>query len=60
MVFIFGGGFSKGSNRDIYYNGKQLAIEQNVVVVVINYRLGYFGFMMKDENGKGGNNGFKD
>jgi para-nitrobenzyl esterase len=42
MVWIHGGGFSKGSARMPVYNGENLA-QKGVVVVTFNYRLGYFG-----------------
>ncbi len=43
MVWIHGGGFSKGSARMPVYDGGNLA-RHGVVVVTFNYRLGYLGF----------------
>ncbi len=43
MVWLHGGGFDKGSARMPVYNGANLA-SRGVVVVTLNYRLGYFGF----------------
>jgi len=43
MVWLHGGGFAKGSARMPVYNGANLA-NKGVVVVTLNYRLGYFGF----------------
>ena len=43
MVWLHGGGFDKGSARMPVYNGANLA-SKGVVVVTLNYRLGYFGF----------------
>ena len=42
MVWIHGGGQLYGTGAT--YDGTQLAIRQNVVVVTINYRLGPFGW----------------
>ena len=42
MVWIHGGGQLYGTGAT--YDGTQLAISQNVVVVTINYRLGPFGW----------------
>ena len=42
MVFIFGGGFVAGGNNP--YNGSTLARNQQICVVVPNYRVGAFGF----------------
>ncbi|HEY6253946.1 MAG TPA: carboxylesterase family protein, partial [Candidatus Angelobacter sp.] len=43
MVWIHGGGFTRGSGTGIAYDGEVLA-RKGVVVVTINYRLGIFGF----------------
>ena len=43
MVWLHGGGFNKGSARMPVYNGANLA-SKGVVVVTLNYRLGYLGF----------------
>lgn len=40
MIYIHGGGFLSGSSN--FYKGKYL-VENNVVLVVINYRLGVLG-----------------
>ncbi len=42
MVWIHGGGFVFGSGRD--WDGSAL-VRHGVIVVTINYRLGYFGFL---------------
>src|ERR1700733_9002653 len=42
MVWIHGGAFTSGSGRD--FDGSAL-VQHGVVVVTINYRLGYFGFL---------------
>lgn len=43
MVWIHGGGFSKGAASVPIYDSPDLA-RQGVVLVTINYRLGHFGF----------------
>jgi para-nitrobenzyl esterase len=43
MVWIHGGGFTRGSGSGDTYDGENLA-RKGVVVVTINYRLGVFGF----------------
>lgn len=69
MVFVHGGGFLVGSSGQIAgaipgvsagltYNGSRL-VAHGVVVVVIQYRLGLFGFLQQPD-GSGGANGFGD
>lgn len=43
MFWIHGGAYIQGSANQ--YDGTALAVENDVVVVIINYRLGIFGFM---------------
>uniref|UniRef100_A0A3P9CQ03 Carboxylesterase type B domain-containing protein n=1 Tax=Maylandia zebra TaxID=106582 RepID=A0A3P9CQ03_9CICH len=43
MVWIHGGGFTLGSAST--YDGSPLAAYQDVVVVLIQYRLGLLGFL---------------
>ena len=38
-AFIFGNGYDNGS-----YDGRNMSLAQNLVVVTSNYRLGLFGF----------------
>ncbi|KAJ7134842.1 Alpha/Beta hydrolase protein [Mycena epipterygia] len=54
IVWIHGGGYSFGSSSD--YNGAELVQESNreVVVVVIQYRLGLFGFLVGQHVKDGG------
>ena len=44
LVFIHGGAYFMGTGSDPRLNGELLALEQEVVVVTINYRLGPWGF----------------
>jgi para-nitrobenzyl esterase len=64
MVYIHGGGLATGAGSESRYNGQTLAIEQNVIVVTLNYRLGYLGFLslpqLTQEQGHSGNYGFLD
>lgn len=48
LVWIYGGGFSFGSNATPVHNGEHLA-RQGVVLVTINYRVGSFGFLAHPE-----------
>ena len=43
MVWVHGGAFTNGSARMPVYNGANLA-SKRVVMVTLNYRLGFFGF----------------
>ncbi|KAJ9588465.1 hypothetical protein L9F63_018198, partial [Diploptera punctata] len=59
MLWIHGGGFGFGSgSRDLH--GADYLVEQDIVLVTINYRLGAFGFLSLPEAGVPGNNGLKD
>lgn len=64
MVWIHGGGQMLGSANEPAYDGETLAREQDVVVVSLNFRLGYLGFLALDGTGSGetllGNQGFLD
>jgi len=60
MVWIHGGSFIGGSNRNVWYNGTSFA-QKGVVVVTINYRLGAFGFLdLGDEEPGASNRGLLD
>lgn len=43
LVWIYGGGFTSGSNRELSYDGQALSETTGAVVVNLNYRLGPFG-----------------
>ena len=59
MFWIHGGGFTIGSSFQWAYNGSALAAH-DVVVVSINYRLGWFGFLFGDQESAPGNVGLFD
>ena len=48
MFFIHGGAYIGGAASDGFYSGVHLARQEDVVVVVIQYRLGAFGFLHID------------
>jgi para-nitrobenzyl esterase len=48
MVYIYGGGFTQGSNAVSIYNGESLA-RKGVVLVIMNYRVGPLGFLAHPE-----------
>ncbi|XP_017962236.2 acetylcholinesterase [Drosophila navojoa] len=59
MVWIHGGGFWFGSGNRDYYFPAQL-MQEEVIVVTLNYRLGALGFLSLPEPGIYGNAGLKD
>ena len=65
LVWIYGGGFSFGSNSTPTHNGEYLA-RKGVVLVTINYRVGPLGFLAHPElsaespNRASGNYGLMD
>nr|QIK02116.1 carboxylesterase 18 [Holotrichia parallela] len=59
MVWIYGGGFITGnSSYDLY--GPDGLVDQNIIVVSFNYRLGIFGFLSTGDDVAPGNIGLKD
>uniref|UniRef100_A0A3P8RJE4 Carboxylic ester hydrolase n=1 Tax=Astatotilapia calliptera TaxID=8154 RepID=A0A3P8RJE4_ASTCA len=58
MVWIHGGGFALGSAST--YDGSALAAYQDVVVVLIQYRLGLLGFLSTGDEHISGNFGLLD
>lgn len=59
MVWIYGGAFVTGYvNRTRY--GPDLLIEDDVVIVAMNYRLGALGFLSLNISAASGNAGLKD
>uniref|UniRef100_A0A671U3Z5 Carboxylic ester hydrolase n=1 Tax=Sparus aurata TaxID=8175 RepID=A0A671U3Z5_SPAAU len=58
MVWIHGGGFAMGSAS--MYDGSALAAYQDMVVVLIQYRLGHLGFLSTGDEHMSGNFGLLD
>ncbi|KAK5638330.1 hypothetical protein RI129_012625 [Pyrocoelia pectoralis] len=59
MFYIHGGGWMCGNaNSELY--GPEMLLEEDVVLVVTNYRLGALGFMSTGDLVVPGNNGLKD
>lgn len=59
MVFIYGGGFRDGAASYNVY-GPDFLLEQDVVMVSFNYRVGPFGFLATGDEVVPGNAGLKD
>jgi len=55
MFFIHGGGLVIGSSYEKKYDGIVLSALENVIVVTINYRLGFLGFLYADHQEMPGN-----
>ena len=49
MVWLHGGGFTVGSATLEAYDGRYLAMQSQVIIVTVNYRLGFLGFMRKGD-----------
>jgi para-nitrobenzyl esterase len=48
IVWLHGGGFSSGAGGLDWYDGSRLALEGDLVVVGVNYRLGALGYLLAD------------
>ncbi|XP_055308325.1 esterase B1-like [Sitodiplosis mosellana] len=59
LFFIYGGGYAEGSSNDYIY-GPDFIVEQQTILVTINYRLGLLGFLSLDTPEHSGNMGLKD
>ena len=68
MIWIHGGAFLSGSgagndvpdNQAHYTDGRGIALDQGVIVVNMNYRLGTLGFLSGIDNDHRGNFGVRD
>ncbi|XP_037539324.1 cocaine esterase [Nematolebias whitei] len=58
MMWIHGGGLTLGAAS--MYDGSALAAYQDVVVVLVQYRLGFLGFFSTEDDQISGNFGFLD
>lgn len=54
LVWLHGGAFVFGSGSAPVYDGARLALEHDVVVIAVNYRLGALGFGQLDAVARGG------
>ena len=59
MVYIHGGAFIMGGGVS-YFFGPNYLLDNDVVLVTFNYRLGPFGFLATDDKAVGGNMGIQD
>ena len=59
LVAIYGGGFVNGRNSVHEFDGGNLASRSDIVVVMINYRLGALGWLASDDDVPG-NGGLSD
>lgn len=59
MVWVHGGSFTSGSG-DAWWFGPSLLVNEDVVVVTFNYRLGILGFLSSGDGVIQGNYGLKD
>lgn len=59
MFYVYGGAFALGDGTDGLY-GPDLLMENRVILITINYRLGPFGFWNFEMPGLTGNMGIKD
>ncbi len=59
MLWIYGGSFTSGANQYPVYQGGYVATKEDVVLVMLNYRIGALGFLAGIE-GLEGNQGLKD
>jgi para-nitrobenzyl esterase len=67
MFWIFGGAFVLGDEQEFgWYNGNNLAHNEDVIIVAANYRVGAFGFLAHEDlaaeqpSGTTGNYGIQD
>lgn len=59
LFCIHGGGFVDGSGNDFFY-GPDFLINEDIILVTMNYRLGPLGFMSLGTPDISGNMGLKD
>ncbi|XP_018494387.1 acetylcholinesterase-like [Galendromus occidentalis] len=60
VYYIYGGSFLHGSANFFLTDGDILATETNVIYVIVNYRLGVFGFLTSGGSMAPGNQGLWD
>nr|AEE62682.1 unknown [Dendroctonus ponderosae] len=59
LFWIYGGAYREGNSRKHLY-GPDYLVEEDVIVVSFNYRVGAFGFLSSADEALPGNNGMKD
>ncbi|XP_050072194.1 carboxylesterase 4A-like [Anopheles maculipalpis] len=59
MVWIHGGGYSANSGNSVDFGPEKL-VQENVLLVTLNYRLGALGFLSTGDRYAAGNWGLKD
>ena len=59
MVYFHGGAYIMGGGASFFF-GPGYLLEQNVVLVTFNYRLGPLGFLTTDDKSGAGNQGLLD
>ena len=59
MVYFHGGAYIMGGGASFFF-GPGYLLEQNVVLVTFNYRLGPLGFLSTDDKAAAGNQGLLD
>lgn len=59
VVYLHGGGFSVG-NANYVFLGPDYFLDEQVIFVAFNYRLGIFGFLSTGDLVAPGNNGIRD
>nr|CAI5868612.1 unnamed protein product [Callosobruchus analis] len=59
MFFIYGGGFVAGASSEVNF-GPYFLMEEEVILVSFNYRVGPYGFLSTGDDFVSGNAGLKD
>ncbi|CAO4383000.1 unnamed protein product [Caenorhabditis nigoni] len=60
MIWVYGGGFWSGTSTLDVYDGRILTVEENVILVAMNYRVSIFGFLYMNRSEAPGNMGMWD
>lgn len=60
MVYFHGGNYLTGTGEAVRYRPTRLAIEGNVIVVNVSYRVGIFGYLTPTRDGTETNLGLRD
>ncbi|KAL0274566.1 UNVERIFIED_CONTAM: hypothetical protein PYX00_002667 [Menopon gallinae] len=60
MVWIHGGAFHRGSGGTLTYGPEYFMMAENVILVIVNYRVNVFGFLSLQNEEVPGNAGLKD